>query len=222
MFIFSKRPARSRRTILEVEILEDRLPLSASPLHPLVLPLTLAPTPPTHIAPLVAATTAASHTNSGGNTNAALPPQVGTALPTFNPLGPTGQSNGTPTSGQPIGIFGFQPSSLTLSSPLNANPTSLNTTPGQTATTPLTMPFAGAQQQSSAGQALVDKTRQISGIDSRVFDARSQDRLILRDQREIRGMGDESGLVLQPPPVPVPTSPSMTPSETPGTNYPQK
>jgi hypothetical protein len=210
MFSFSCRPALPCRILLEVEILEDRLPLSA---------------------PFVVAPPTATHTSPGGSANPAIPIGIGTVLnpstptgspgtfgstnpgPTgFTPLGPTGSSNPYFVAGQSNGPFG--PNSPSLSDPLNRVSAYFSAVPNSPL---LPTPFAGAQQQSSPGAALVNKTREISGIDSRVFDPRSQDRLSLRDQREVRGMGDPAGLLRQPPKVPVPPpvpSPGLTPSAT--------
>jgi hypothetical protein len=122
--------------------------------------------------------------------------------------------------GQPNGVYGYQPYSLNPLNSLNGNSPFLNSDQGPVLSSTQPLPFAVTQQESSAGEAILDKARQVSGIDSRVFDAQSQDRLILRDQREVTGMGDPNGLVQQPPQVPVPVPPPTTPSAAPSSANP--
>jgi hypothetical protein len=50
-------------------------------------------------------------------------------------------------------------------------------------------PPVGISQQSIPGDGSVDRTREISGIDGRVFDPRNGDRLKLRDMRMTLGKG---------------------------------
>jgi hypothetical protein len=194
-FIFSCQPAPKRQPrLLEVEVLEDRLPLSASPLQAAVLLLLPPDGPPARVAPFSVTT------------------------PTGNFVIPPSQSALGPNNNTALGIV-LGPTELPAP-PLGASPTILNQFgvispfPGATATVPPTVsqsasaiPSVGLIQQSAPdGAPTLDPTRQISGIDSTVFDPRAGDRIRLRDQRIIRGLGDESDLLLVPP-TPQPSTP---------------